>query len=431
VLYYQKRGKIAMAKAKITKSIIDKLELPKTGQVFVWDDEVKGFGIRLTPGGKSYFVQSRVNGNSRRVTIGKHGAFTPKQARDEAKEKLRAMAKGVDPVIQKKLEKAHTITLEKAAEKYKRNKRTKKGHLLKENTKKDIDKHLKTTFLKWRDLPIVGITPDMVHDLYKDASSKSIAQANQAFRIFRAIFNWTREKSRATENFPENPVNTLKGEWGHVPSRNGKIQIKKFGIAWNYLHHLRTWPGQTTASRTGADLTLFLLVTGARFTEGASLLWENVNLEEKFWKLPDPKNRKPTIFPLSSVAGDILNDRSRESEYVFPGIGQKGYFGDLRNTMGKLSKKIGEQLMPSDLRRSFLLAAGEAKIEFIRCKLLMNHLLSGDVTINSYMDTENLMWLSEDSEEIAQWMITQGKIAGNKKVVPFPLKQAVNAKGEA
>ncbi|MDA3918969.1 MAG: integrase family protein [Deltaproteobacteria bacterium] len=401
---------------KITKSLIDKLELPKKGQVFVWDDKLKGFGIRLTPGNISYFIQGRVNGLSRRITIGKHGVFTPQEARNEAKEKLRDLAKGTDPVIQKKLKKAHVITLKDAAEKYKQNKRTKKGHLLKESTKNDIDKHIRTTFLKWKDLPIVSITEDMVHDLYVESCERSIAQTNQAFRIFRAIFNYTRDKSKTKENFPENPVNTLKGEWGHVPVRNGKIIAEKFGMAWNYLDHLRTWPGQTVASRTGADLVLFLLVTGARFTEAASLPWENVNIKEGFWELVDPKNRKPITFPLSSVAIEILEDRPIEGEYVFPGIGEKGYFGDLRNTMGKLSEKIGENLIPSDLRRSFLLAAGEAKVEFIRCKLLMGHTLSGDVTINNYMETSDLRWLSDDSETISQWMIRQGKLEKNKIV---------------
>ncbi len=412
---YQKRRANAMGKTtKITTSLIKNLEPPLKGQNFIWDDDLKGFGIRLTPASKTYFVQGRVNGESRRVTIGKHGVFTPKQARNEARELLMSMAKGVDPSEQKKLKKAYGITLQDAATKYKKNKRTKKGHVLKENTKKDIDKHLNTTFSKWQKLPIVNITPDKVHDLYKKSSKKSIAQANQAFRIFRAIYNFTREKTRTTEPFPENPVNTLKGEWGHVPARNGKIKIKKFGIAWNFINELRKWPGQTTNSRTGADLVLFLLVTGARFTEAASLLWANVNLEESFWELPDPKNRKPTRFPLSSVAKNILEDRPEVSEYIFPGIGAKGYFGDLRNTMGKLSEKLGEKLISSDLRRSFLLAAGSANIEFVRCKLLMNHLLSGDVTINNYMDTKDLMWLADDAEKITQWMIRQGKLEANK-----------------
>ena len=82
--------------------------------------------------------------------------------------------------------------------------------------------------------------------------------------------------------------------------------------------------------------------------------------------------------------------------------------------MGKLSNQIGVRLIPSDLRRSFLLAAGEAKIEFVRCKLLMNHLLSGDVTISYYMDTENLLGLAEDSENIAQWMVRQGRLEKHK-----------------
>jgi integrase len=406
-----------MANERITKTVVDKMALPETGQVFVWDTKTIGFGVRLTPGGKSYFVQGRVNGKTRRVTIGKHGVFTTKQAEDRAKDLLRDMDNGIDPVQQKKLQTATQITLKEAAENYKRDKKTSKGHSLKDSTKKDIDKHINKTFKKWQDLPVIAINEDMVHNVYKKAAKSSVAQANQAFRIFRAIYNWTKEKSRTKDTFPENPVKTLKGEWGHVPARNGKIPADKFGIAWNYINEQRESPWQTTSSRTGADLILFLLVTGARFTEGAALPWANVNLDESWWELPDPKNRNPVKLPLSFVAKDILENRSKESDFVFPGTGKKGYYGDLRSPMQKLSEHIKEKITPHDLRRSFILAAGQAGVEYVKCKLLMNHKLTGDVTVNNYLDTEDMRWLSGDAEKISEWMIQQGKIAAAGNVV--------------
>ena len=412
-----------MANNKINKKFVDGLKLPSSGQVLVWDSEIKGFGVRLTAGGMSYFVQGRVNGKSIRVTIGRHGIFTPDQARNEAKERLRDMHKGKDPAIQKQLKKATQTTLKEAAEIYKQDKKTKEGHPLKDSTKKDIDKHINKTFIKWQNIPVVSINEDMVHNLYKETSAISIAQANQAFRIFRAIYNWTRDKSRTKDIFPENPVKTLKGEWGHVPTRNGKIPADKFGMAWNFLQEQREYPGQTNYSRTGADLALFLLVTGARFTEGASLQRANVNLEEGFWELPDPKNRKPTIFPLSSLAKNILEGRPKDSDFVFSGIGAKGYFSDIRHIMAALSTEIKEKLTAHDLRRSFVLAAGQAKVEFVRCKLLMNHKLSGDVTISSYTDTSDLRWLADDAEKITQWMRLQGKIAAAGNVVDINSKK--------
>ena len=59
---------------------------PEKGQAFYWDDSLKGFGVRLTPGGTiSYIVQGRVDGNAIRKTIGRYGVLTAIQARKLAK----------------------------------------------------------------------------------------------------------------------------------------------------------------------------------------------------------------------------------------------------------------------------------------------------------------------------------------------------------
>lgn len=82
---------------------------------FIWDDEVKGFGLRVAPGGtKSYVLSYRAgrgrNAPQRRLTIGKHGSpWTPELARRQARRLLGAIAAGDDPLEDRKAE-ARTMT---------------------------------------------------------------------------------------------------------------------------------------------------------------------------------------------------------------------------------------------------------------------------------------------------------------------------------
>ena len=71
---------------KITKRIVDSSVPDAAGDYFVWDDEVRGFGVRVRPNGrKSYVLQYRdAGGSTRRIRIGEHGAITPDQARASA-----------------------------------------------------------------------------------------------------------------------------------------------------------------------------------------------------------------------------------------------------------------------------------------------------------------------------------------------------------
>src|SRR5437879_13840337 len=77
----------------------------------IWDDELPGFGLRVFSSGKrSYVIQYRTKGRSRRYTIGLHGAWAPETARREAKVQLGRVAGGDDPVEDRQLDhKAITV----------------------------------------------------------------------------------------------------------------------------------------------------------------------------------------------------------------------------------------------------------------------------------------------------------------------------------
>ena len=87
---------------KITKRTVN-ASAPDLGRrYFVWDDQIPGFGLLVLPSGvKSYVFQYRTqDGASRRKTIGKHGKYTPDEARAKA-DNLRSMvAAGGDPLAE-------------------------------------------------------------------------------------------------------------------------------------------------------------------------------------------------------------------------------------------------------------------------------------------------------------------------------------------
>jgi hypothetical protein len=90
-------------RAKLTKRTVDAAEVQKRDS-FVWDTEVRGFGLKVTScGRKVYVLQRRLKGRLRRWTIGVHGSpWTPEMARNEASELLRAVTRGLDPLAAKR-----------------------------------------------------------------------------------------------------------------------------------------------------------------------------------------------------------------------------------------------------------------------------------------------------------------------------------------
>ena len=82
---------------KLSKTVVDKIE-PGDRDIFIWDTDLKGFGLRVKPSGtKSFLVQYRnLAGKSKRVTLGQYGPLTAEQARKAAKRELARVALGND-----------------------------------------------------------------------------------------------------------------------------------------------------------------------------------------------------------------------------------------------------------------------------------------------------------------------------------------------
>ena len=78
---------MASPKRKLTKRLIDGTR-PSDRDIFLWDTEVPGFGLRLWPSGKRIFIlQYRTeHRHTRRPVIGPYGVLTVEQARAIARQ---------------------------------------------------------------------------------------------------------------------------------------------------------------------------------------------------------------------------------------------------------------------------------------------------------------------------------------------------------
>jgi len=137
---------------KITAKFIETgVTYPATGQLFIRDDELKGFGLRVTKGRISFVVESRTSGKFRRLTLGQYGRMTP----DEARKKARQLLSG-SVAIKARTPKLQAVTLNDVFQKFMAVRR------LRANTIRNYSQITKRCLGDWLSLPITSISRDMI-----------------------------------------------------------------------------------------------------------------------------------------------------------------------------------------------------------------------------------------------------------------------------
>jgi len=92
---------------RLTDINVRKALPPARGQTLLWDAEVKGFALRVTPGGaRAFIVDYRAGGRQRRFTIGAYPDWSVQAARQVAKELKREVDQGRDPMGERHGERA-------------------------------------------------------------------------------------------------------------------------------------------------------------------------------------------------------------------------------------------------------------------------------------------------------------------------------------
>ena len=423
--------------AKLSKTFVEKVQPPATGHEVHWDGgherAVKGYGVRVSSLGKRVFiVGGRVRGKQLQYTIGPFGQFTEDEARSKARTILQQMRDGIDPRDVKKADAAAQITLDAVCKQY-----VSRPGKLKDSSKAEIERHVARVFADWQHKPIAEITEAQVRKRYRDMATKGLTgkpapgQANISMTTLRSLINYAARQFKRADGSPlisHNPVSALRDDWIQLKPRTRDVDVRKVGEVWYMLTSLRAnliagqqredgrVNPQDADKQAGVDLALFLLLTGARRNEGAKLEWKNVNLEEGWFHLPDPKNANPVWIPLSTQAQALLAARPRVlgNPYVFCTRSRAGHVVDTRAPLARVSEIAGQTLSAHDLRRTFVsVGVTVCDIDLHKIELLTNHVPKG-VTARHYLQTSRLQYLQPEVERIGCWMDEQGRIAEAK-----------------
>ena len=361
--------------SKVGSIVPPKPQNGKATQELYRDDQLQGFGLRVTSqGAKSYFVEKRVHGKNKRITIGRHGQITPVQARKEAQRLLGEMTLGKDPLAEKRRAAVKGTTLGQAFQDYLSARKD-----LKPRTISDYKVCIETSLADWNDVALTTIDKDMIERRHRQLGKRSHARANNTMRVLRAVFNYAMDKYEDGQGrplVPFNPVDRLSKNRGWYKVERRRTLLKP--------HELKPWYEATLKlnQETTRDYLHFLLFTGLRRSEASRMTWNDVDMTEGTFVIPDTKNREPHHLPMSDFIREILERRQAQAvnEWVFPSPLKDGPLTEPRTAVAKVTEHCGIAFQLHDLRRTFITIAESLDIPAYALKRLLNHKFSNDVT---------------------------------------------------
>ena len=324
---------------KFTISYLDGLKRAEKGKRYtVYDSICPQLGLRVTDSGsKSFFVMKKMPGTMKvvRITLGKYPVMTISQARDAAMEATRYISQGINPNDDKRRfrEQATLGELYKDfMERY--SKKEKKSW-------KYDEREIVKFYSDWFNRKISSITKQQIQKRHEDIrSNHGLYQANRCLERLRAMYN-----------------KAIEWGWDGVNPTNGikkykEIKRDRFLLASEAKAFFASLEAEeNTVARNYLYMALF---TGARKTNVLEMRWDQIDLKNAIWRIPDTKNGEPVIVPLIPAAVELLNKISKDSEWVFPNPrSASGHFEDPKKPWARILGRAGiTDLRIHDIRRT-------------------------------------------------------------------------------
>jgi len=192
-------------------------------------------------------------------------------------------------------------------------------------------------------------------------------------RALRVLWNFVAER---VPDLPPNPVRRLRRQWFAVPRRERLVRADELPAFYAAV--------QALPNVVARDYLIFLLFSGLRRQEAASLQWENIDFAQRVIRLPAARTKagRKLDLPMTDVVRDLLVARRAlgKETFVFPANSKAGHLMEPKFPLELVAKASGIRVSVHDLRRTFITAAESADISPIALKALVNHSLGGDVT---------------------------------------------------
>jgi integrase len=343
---------------KLTKRAIDGIG-PQLTTTNFWDEDIKGFGLKVTPAGRrSFFLYYRTADHTqRRPTIGTYPAVRPNQARAIAMDWLSQARAGRDPSGERKQLRAlrGTGTVADLFSSYLKAKSSLRSI-------REIERLFNHDIL-----PIIGqtraesVTKADVTRLLDNVAKRSLSLAHAVRRQLSAFYTW------ALPRLPDAAVNPVKSatKVEPLPNRERLLSDDELSILWHVLaREPEPW-------RSALRL---LLLTGQRREEVLQANWKEFDMAAALWIIPAEraKNKQVHLVPLSPAAITILNEIAPEAER------EGRLFRTGTGPAGRAAKRIREAMdIPAwrwhDIRRTVATGMQRLGVRLEVTEAVLNH----------------------------------------------------------
>ena len=400
---------------KLTIQAVKALEPPEKGQTFLWDGELRGFGVRVIPSGlKTFVLQYRnAEGRSRRIVLGRFGVLTVEQARDKAKIKLGAVANGDDPAEGAGPREA--ITVAEVCDWYLAEAETgrilgRRSRPIKPSTlamdRSRIETHIK---------PLIGRRQVRALKLADIASMQAdIASGKTA-------------KSRGTgrggvttggAGVAARTVSTLQSLLAHakllnVIASNPAVGVRK--LAGNKkerrlsVAEIKSLGEALRAAETGSErpvalaIVRLMLLTGFRVSEAQGLQRHWLHADEAYVHFPDTKSDGQVRAIGPSAAWLAASQPIRKDcPHIFPADAGDGHYTAAKGCLARLCAAAQiKDVTPHTLRHTFGSVAGDLGFSELTIAALLGHAARGVTQGYVHIDEALKLAASRTCEEIA------------------------------
>jgi integrase len=346
----------------LTDAIVKRLPVPATGKRITPDDDVPGFGIRVTAGGSRSYILRYVTrgGRERTYTLGSAATWRCAWARDKARELRRLIEDGGDPLADIEDERAAPTVADLIA-RFRDEHLPRKRFLTRRDYNALLRAHIEPHFgshAKVADVTFPDI--DALHRKITKSGAPYVANRTVAVlsKMFSLAIRWGWRET--------NPCRGVE--------RNTEYKRRRY-LKPDELERL-TEALRHEPSQQAVNAVRILLLTGARKGEVLSMRWADLDLDKGTWSKPasSTKQKEDHEVPLSAPVRQLLAEVSQQQgageTYVFPsGRGSRtGRFRGLEEAWPRICKRAGiTNLRLHDLRHSFAsqLASGGASLPLI------------------------------------------------------------------
>ena len=352
--------------AYLTKRFIDGLSPDPAKELFIWDSQLPGFGLRVKPSGRVTFIIQYRNGNqsTRRMTLGKYGVVTLDQARKKAAHLLSGVSlEKSDPSAERRSSRGE-ISLNTLAQRYMRE----YAMIRKKARSYNEDQRLLDKFIlkKIGHRTVKEIEKQDIVKIHTSLSGTPI-QANRVVSLLSSMFGLAEQWGERPEG--SNPCRYVaKFKERKCERYLTQEELKSIGQTLSAAEQDQSEP-------LPAIIALRLLIlTGARKNEILGLKWEEVDLEAGLLRLADSKTGSKVIY-LNQAAIDILENLERTSPWVIASQRKDGPFVGLQKIWERLRVKANvADVRIHDLRHGFAsVAVGMGEGLPVIGKLLGHH----------------------------------------------------------